>query len=145
MPLQYGNLRRRALAFCLDWVFLCAWLIVCSLIRIWWLAPWPVLAYFAAMEGSPWQASWGKRQLHLQVIESAGRRVTYARSLLRNGLKVAPWAALLIVLPEMRYAWAAGWLAAAALPLLVGPRYRAWYDWIARTAVICVPFLEPPK
>jgi len=145
MPLQYGDLRRRTLAFCLDWVFLCAWLIVCGMIRNWWIAPWPVLGYFVATEGGRWQGSWGKRQLHLQVMETAGRRVTYARALLRNCLKVVPWAALLIIPARMRYVWAACWLAAAVLPLLHRPRHRAWYDWLSHTAVVCVPFLDTPK
>jgi uncharacterized RDD family membrane protein YckC len=51
----------------------------------------PVLLYFALFESSRWQATWGKRARRLQVVTVAGTAVRLPRSLIRNGLKLAPW------------------------------------------------------
>jgi uncharacterized RDD family membrane protein YckC len=36
--------------------------------------------YFATMESSPWQATFGKRFLGLKVVDLAGKRITFARA-----------------------------------------------------------------
>jgi uncharacterized RDD family membrane protein YckC len=45
-------------------------------------------AYFAAFEGSRWQASPGKLALGLEVVDRHGRRIGVLRSLARQGLKL---------------------------------------------------------
>ena len=42
-----------------------------------------VYGYFALMESSPWQATFGKRIVGLRVTDLSGRRITLLRSLVR--------------------------------------------------------------
>ena len=51
----------------------------------------PVLLYFALLESSHWQATWGKRARRLQVVTVAETPAHPPRSLARNALKLAPW------------------------------------------------------
>lgn len=51
----------------------------------------PVILYFALLECSPWQASWGKRKMGLIVTNVHGDRLSLPRSLLRSLLKFVPW------------------------------------------------------
>ncbi len=51
----------------------------------------PVLLYFALFERSRWRASPGKRLLGLKVGCESGERLPFARALLRNAIKLAPW------------------------------------------------------
>lgn len=43
--------------------------------------------YFTLMEGSPWQATLGKRALNLKVTDARGEPITYGKALLRNLMK----------------------------------------------------------
>jgi uncharacterized RDD family membrane protein YckC len=43
-----------------------------------------ICLYYTLFEGSPWQATPGKRILRLYVTDLNGRRITYGRALLRN-------------------------------------------------------------
>ena len=51
----------------------------------------PVVLYFALLECSSWQASWGKRKMGLRVIDMHGIRLSFLRSLIRSLLKFVPW------------------------------------------------------
>jgi uncharacterized RDD family membrane protein YckC len=42
------------------------------------------LIYFAVMESSPWQASWGKRLMGLKVTDDEGNRIGFGRALVRQ-------------------------------------------------------------
>ena len=44
--------------------------------------------YFSLMEGSPWQATLGKRLLGLQVTDLQGRRISFARATARHFAKL---------------------------------------------------------
>jgi uncharacterized RDD family membrane protein YckC len=49
--------------------------------------------YFAAFESSAWQASPGKRAMGVRVVDLAGRRLSFARALVRQFLKLCEVAA----------------------------------------------------
>jgi uncharacterized RDD family membrane protein YckC len=51
----------------------------------------PVTLYFALLESSAWQATWGKRRKRLKVIRADGGRLSRIRSLGRTLLKFIPW------------------------------------------------------
>ena len=51
----------------------------------------PVTLYFAILEASSWQASWGKRMRGLRVVTINGERLSFGRSLGRTALKFVPW------------------------------------------------------
>ena len=51
----------------------------------------PVVLYFAFSEASRFQATLGKRALGLRVVTEAEDRVSFGKSLLRTGIKFAPW------------------------------------------------------
>lgn len=118
-PLQVivspSGLLSRGLAFALDYVIIGAYLIAIfglgaatnartpGLLAPLFGTPWsaqltafvlitlPVTLYFAFGEAGPTGATWGKRQLRLQVCTVAGRRMTLSRSLGRTVLKFIPW------------------------------------------------------
>jgi uncharacterized RDD family membrane protein YckC len=50
----------------------------------------PVLLYFAGFEASRWQATPGKRLMHLRVAAN-GSRASLPRTLARAGIKLLPW------------------------------------------------------
>jgi uncharacterized RDD family membrane protein YckC len=112
----------------------------------------PVLLYFTLFERSPWQATWGKRMMRLQVTTLSGTRLSFARSLGRSCLKLIPW--------ELTHAclWRIpGWptaptspstiitiglilvwvlIGAYAATMFIGKKRQALYDWIAGTIVV---------
>lgn len=108
--------RIRVLAFALDYILICAYIIVLALVSSLLLSDprqsqlaqmfatplsrdliafssliLPVLCYFIVSEQSRLQASWGKRRCHLQVVDRAGQRISAGRAILRNVAKFAPW------------------------------------------------------
>lgn len=115
----------------------------------------PVVLYFALLECSSLQATWGKRKVGLRVIDTHGARLTFPRSFVRSLLKFLPW--------ELAHAclWRIpGWPLAPSTPspvitaglvlvwvlvasylvsMLVSQKHQALYDWIAGTFVIVVP------
>ena len=46
------------------------------------------LVYFAVLESSPWQATLGKKALHLKVTDLEGRRISLLRAMLRHVSKM---------------------------------------------------------
>lgn len=91
MSENYAGFRKRATALVLDGVTL---LLPIQLFRllglrdpgstafqvIWSLT---VYGYFAVMESSPWQATFGKRVMGLRVTDLSAHRITFLRSLVR--------------------------------------------------------------
>ena len=51
----------------------------------------PFTLYFALCESSRWRASIGKRIVGLGVFRRSGEQLSFARALLRNASKFAPW------------------------------------------------------
>lgn len=168
--------RRRIGAFVLDNLFIAAYLIFLAAIGTWasvaswgriygalWANPaaaqlsafalltLPVLLYFALMEASPWQGTFGKRALRLVVVtDGPGRRITLPRSVARSAMKFAPWqlAHSMIYLLTFSgpsaspsalviggFAAVYGLATAYVVTLFVGSR-RTVYDRIAGTSVI---------
>ncbi len=86
------------------------------------------LLWFTAFEGSPWQATPGKRLLGLRVVDDDGLPPGVVRSALRNAAGLLSWLSLNI-----------GHLLAAR-----GPRHQALHDRIAGVRVVrCDPAPMP--
>ena len=60
-----------------------------SCVGLWWLAGLSIAnwLYFALFESSPWQATPGKKCLHLQVIHLSGERIGFGRASARHFAK----------------------------------------------------------
>lgn len=106
-----ASVYRRLLAFAVDWGVFALWAGVIFAIVM--LAtggeppqsesPWiaqaigfvsvtlPFTLYFALCESSRWRASIGKRALGLIAVRRSGEKLSFARALLRNAIKFAPW------------------------------------------------------
>ena len=112
----------------------------------------PVALYFALQEGSPSQATWGKRRAGIRVASAAGGPLGYRGALVRSLVKFAPWQ-----LAHTSLVHVPGWPAAPGSPsalVMTGfvvaqglvvlyvalmaftPTRRAPYDWIAGSIVI---------
>ena len=89
----------------------------------------PYTLYFALCESSRWQASIGKRALGLIAIRQSGEQLSFARALLRNAIKFAPWELGHTVFRQASYSEGEGfpgWLWGPAALSMVGPLW-----WIA--------------
>ena len=109
----------------------------------------PVGLYFAFSEASPRQATWGKRRMHLQVVDTAGTRLSLPRALLRSALKFIPWELAHTCIWQLNGAgydptpWiVAGFIVvwviveANAIAILVSKKHQALYDLVAGTLVV---------
>lgn len=117
----------------------------------------PVWCYFAFSEGSPWQATLGKRLLGLRVTGVGGDRPRIGRAFLRTAVKLLPWelSHLTIALPTpllidpnsgaldwARGEFRPGFIVVYALlgitlaTLALTPRRRALHDLVADTVVL---------
>jgi len=175
--MKFANVRQRVGAFLLDYLIIAAYLVLLVIISVglgfgplrsvfraifadpnrsefsaFLLLVLPVVLYFALLECSSWQATWGKRKMGLRVIDTHGARLSFPRSLVRSLLKFAPWElahACLWRIPGWPLAPAtpspvitAGlvlvWVLVAAylVSMLVSKKHQALYDWIAGTLVI---------
>jgi uncharacterized RDD family membrane protein YckC len=123
-------LRRRLLAFGLDYILIAAYLVVLVgagvLLRA--AAPdiaaalfggpavgelvgflaltLPISLYFTLLEASPAGATWGKRRVGLRVVGPGDAPLSIGRSALRTALKFVPWELSHALI--WRYAFAAG-------------------------------------
>ena len=108
----------------------------------------PVSLYFALSEASPHQATWGKRRMHLQVVDTAGARLSVPRALLRTAFKFIPWELAHTCIwqlsgagfdpaPWIVYGFILVWVLVGAnlISLLITPRRQALYDLLAGTLV----------
>jgi uncharacterized RDD family membrane protein YckC len=64
----------------------------------------PVTLYFALLEASSWQASWGKRTLGLRVVRSDGARLSAGRAVGRTALTFIPWELAHTLIWQIRFA-----------------------------------------
>jgi len=51
----------------------------------------PVVLYFTFLESSSQQATWGKRRVGIQVVNSSGGRLSKLQALVRSLIKFLPW------------------------------------------------------
>jgi len=160
------TLRRRAIAALLDLPIIVAWIafttVLGSVLASLGASPaspegWDAYAFmtlilptaltFAVADASPRQGSWGKRRQRLQVVDRRGRRITFARSLLRQTAKLGPWQMAHTAVFQLFAGSTSGllWvlalspqvlvLASAAMVLFLRPP-RALHDLVAQTRVI---------
>ena len=113
----------------------------------------PVICYFALLEASVGQATFGKRLMQLRVVGMDGRRISRATSFLRSVIKFTPWEIAhtgvwhvtgqpFTSSPSMLSvcAWGASTLLAlcSIVSLFIGSG-RTPYDWLAETRVVLYP------
>jgi len=109
----------------------------------------PVTLYFALSESSPSQATWGKKRLHLKVVNLEGTRISRARSFGRTILKFIPWELAHTCIWQISFApenpsplilagFVLVWLLVGAniVSLVVSKTDQALYDRIAETYVV---------
>lgn len=109
----------------------------------------PVTLYFALLESSPWQATWGKRRQRLKVIRSNGERLTRTRAIGRTVLKFIPWELAHTCIwqigfgrqepsPMITAGFVLVWILVGAnvVRLWISPTRQTLYDWLAGTYVV---------
>lgn len=106
----------------------------------------PVTLTFALQEASQNRATFGKRRLGLEVVDSRGRRLGFGRSALRSGIKFLPWQMAHTSVFQLLESPTAGFLVlsvaaqvlalGSVVALFVDRRQRALHDWLARTQVL---------
>ncbi|MGH7556238.1 MAG: RDD family protein [Gemmatimonadota bacterium] len=169
----HAGLRLRSFAFALDYVLIAIYLVVLvvaggilsrtlpSIARslfdnpIWGQATGfivvtlPVTLYFTLLEASSWQASWGKRKMHLVVTDMDGERISLTRSLSRTVLKFIPWELAHLCIWQVSFAldktspiftagFALVWLLVAIyiMSMLISPTRQTVYDRLAGAFVL---------
>ncbi len=177
--MAFANAQRRIKAFLLDYLIIAAYIVLLIIISVglgfgplhdvframfananisefsaFLLLVLPVILYFALLECSSRQATWGKRKMGLRVVNTHYARLTLPRSFARSLLKFMPW--------ELTHAciWRIpGWPTTPTTPspiitaglvlvwilvgaylvsMLVSKKHQALYDWITGTCVIVV-------
>jgi len=177
--MTFANVQQRIGAFLLDYLIIAAYLVLLVIISVglgfgplrgvframfadpnrsefsaFLLLVFPVVLYFALLECSSWQATWGKRKVGLRVTDTHGARLSFLRSLVRSLLKFVPWELTHACLwripgwplapstpsPVITVGLVLVWVLVAAylVSILVSKKHRALYDWIAGTFVIVV-------
>jgi uncharacterized RDD family membrane protein YckC len=173
MKLTYAGLHTRIIAFLFDYIILAAYLVVIialgtgvnaafrdavstlfstafsSQLTGFFLVTLPISLYFAITESSRWQGSWGKRRRGLRVVDLAGRRIRFPRSLARTLLKFIPLELSHFLIWQVNFmtedppAWVTAgfvvvWLlvAGSAIRVWMSETRQSFYDWIAGTIVI---------
>ncbi len=180
---RYAGLRARLMAFALDYVLIAGYLLLLAVVSILLAAsPWrrplldlfahplsaelaqfvlltlPVLLYFALLERSAWQGTWGKRLLGLRVVTGEGGRLGTVRSLARSAGKLVPWELSHALLWRVALApggapvpwWVpAGYALVYALvgvslgSILLSRRRQTLYDRLAGTVVLTGDAVDP--
>jgi uncharacterized RDD family membrane protein YckC len=157
MKFSYAGLWRRSLAFALDYLVIAAYLALLGLVSIlvnttaptlgaaffanrlsdhitaFLLVSLPVTLYFALLEASSWQATWGKRKLDLRVVRNDGARLSTGRALGRTVLAFIPWELAHTLIWQIRFA------PATPLPLITGGFVLVWVLVGANVARLAVP------
>lgn len=113
----------------------------------------PVTLYFALMEASPRQATWGKQKIGLRVLRSGqsneGAPLSFARALWRTVLKFTPWELSHTLIWQLRFSspeaeplisagfWVV-WLLIAAnvVSLWLNKQHQTLYDWLSGSIVV---------
>lgn len=109
----------------------------------------PVTLYFALLESSAWQATWGKRRLGLRVTRTDGQRLSRGRSLGRTALKFVPWELAHACIWQVSFAgprpsplifagFALVWLLVGAnlASLVASRKHQTIYDWLSGALVV---------
>ena len=109
----------------------------------------PVALYFALLESSSWQATWGKRRRGLKVMGTNGERLTRTRAIGRTLLKFIPWELAHTCIWQISFApqepsplitlgFVLVWLLIGAniVKLWLSPTHQTLYDRLAGTYVI---------
>jgi uncharacterized RDD family membrane protein YckC len=109
----------------------------------------PVTLYFALLESSPQQATWGKHKVGLRVVGRDATRLSFAHSFGRTLLKFIPWELSHTLIWQLRFAqpalepvisagFALVWLLIGAnlLSLWLTKRKQTLYDLLAGTYVV---------
>jgi len=112
----------------------------------------PVILYFTLQEGSPRQATWGKRKAGIRVVNANGETLTRLQAFARSLVKFLPWQiahTCIFHIPGWPLAvtgMPSGVIAGFALvyllagiyiaSALVSKKRRAPYDWAAGSYVI---------
>jgi uncharacterized RDD family membrane protein YckC len=109
----------------------------------------PVTLYFALLESSAWQATWGKRRQRLKVIRTNGERLSRTRAVGRTVLKFIPWELAHTCIWQVSFApqgpsplitagFALVWIlvGANAISLLISKSHQTLYDQLAGTYVV---------
>ena len=172
MKLVYAGLWPRLLAFAVDYIAIAAYLVVLvgaglaaqrfapGAVTVLFgnplsgelagfvLITLPVTLYFALMESSPHQATWGKRRLGLRVQRVDGQPLSRGRALGRAALKFVPWELAHACIWQVTFAgprpapliavgFSLVWLLVGAnlLSLLVNRKHQTLYDWLSDTVV----------
>ena len=128
MNISYAGLRMRTVAFALDYLIIAAYLVLLGLMSLmvnlaapgllaalfanelsahistFLLVTLPVILYFALLEASSWQATWGKRKLNLRVVRTDGARLSAGRALGRTVLTFLPWELAHTLIWQIRFA-----------------------------------------
>lgn len=138
--MTYASIFRRLVAFSVDcllilgiYMFLGLILGISSLFQplmqlpmvgFWWYGGMFFVAwlYFAGCESSPWQATVGKRMLHLKVVSMKGKRLGFWRATLRYFSKILSRLILMI----------------GFLMIAFTKKKQALHDKIARSLVIVI-------
>lgn len=121
----------------------------------------PTILYFALQEGSPAQATWGKRRMGLKVVDAQGRRLQASRAFLRAAVKFLPWQ-----VAHTSLVHTPGWPLAVEAPtnavvlglvasqvlvvsyviaLGVGKSHRTPYDWVSGAFVVDIRCTSDPR
>jgi uncharacterized RDD family membrane protein YckC len=128
MNFSYAGFWRRSLAFALDYLIIAAYLVLLGLISLmanlaspgllaalfanqlsahvtgFLLMTLPVILYFALLESSSWQATWGKRRLDLRVIRTDSARLSTSQAVGRTMLTFIPWELAHTLIWQIRFA-----------------------------------------
>jgi uncharacterized RDD family membrane protein YckC len=109
----------------------------------------PITLYFALLESSAQQATWGKRKMGLRVVGSDDARLSFAHALGRTLLKFVPWELSHTLIWQLRFAqpeleplisagFALVWLLVGAnlISLWLSKRNQTLYDLLARSYVV---------
>jgi uncharacterized RDD family membrane protein YckC len=170
---SYADLWSRVLAFAFDYLAILLYLIVLFIISLvvslvlptiastmfgnpvsgqiigFFTLTLPVTLYFALLESSPWQATWGKRRQRLKVICTNGERLTRTRAISRTLLKFIPWELAHTCIWQIRFAlqepsptimagFVLVWILVGinVIKLWLSPTHQTLYDWLAGTYVV---------
>ena len=170
---SYAGLWVRVLAFALDYLAIALYLVVITILGLtvnasfpniprvlfdnpvsgqitgFFAITLPVTLYFALLESSAWQATWGKQRQHLKVICTNGERLSSTRAVGRTVLKFIPWELAHTCIWQVSFApqgpsplikagFALVWIlvGANAISLLVSKSHQTLYDQLAGTYVV---------
>jgi uncharacterized RDD family membrane protein YckC len=109
----------------------------------------PVTMYFALLESSSWQATWGKRRKNLRVVSRNNDRLSRMHAFGRTLLKFIPWELSHACIWQIRFSagdpspavvlgFALVWILIALniASLLVSPTRQTLYDRLAGSYVV---------